>query len=86
MTTWKKLIEQEFDGNGESWEDVESNTLSVEEITKEFSDGFGGTEGTPFTLWTKKRVYFPVQYDGSEWVGSVSRNPDGIATDHIGGG
>jgi hypothetical protein len=31
-------------------------------------------------------VYFPACYDGAEWVGSVSRNPDGKATRHQGGG
>lgn len=30
----------------------------------------------------KKSVYFPLCYDGSEWVGRVTRNPDGKATDH----
>lgn len=31
-------------------------------------------------------VYFPLCYDGSEWVGSVSRNPNGVSTMHLGGG
>ena len=44
-----------------------------------------GSEGKPFTIWTANTVYFPVVYDGAEWVGSVSRNPDGKPTDHQGG-
>jgi hypothetical protein len=28
---------------------------------------------------------FPATYEGSEWVGSVPRNPNGKATKHIGG-
>ena len=50
-----------------------------------FGNGFGAHEGIPFTMWTKKRVYFPVEYDGAEWVSSVSRNPDGEPTGHVGG-
>lgn len=55
-------------------------------LDHQFHDGYGGEEGLPFTLWTKERVYFPVVYDGSEWVASVPRNPNGEATEHVGGG
>ena len=57
----------------------------TEELLKEFDGGFGCSEGEPFTLWTTNRVYFPVVYDGAEWCASVSRNPDGKPTYHIGG-
>ena len=40
----------------------------------EFDDGYGMREGIPFVLWTEKWVYFPVCYDGGEWVGSVPRD------------
>lgn len=68
------------------WADVEANTMTEEEMAKNFDSGYGGTEGCPFTVWTKSRVYFPICYDGAEWVGSMSRNPDGKPTDHQGGG
>lgn len=55
-------------------------------LDHQFADGYGSTEGLPFTLWTVKRVYFPVCYDGSEWVESVPREPNGEATEHVGGG
>lgn len=51
-----------------------------------FDDGFGGTEGMPFTAWTEQRVYFPACYDGAEWIESVPRSPCDEATKHIGGG
>lgn len=51
----------------------------------EFDDDFGGSKGCDFTLWTKNNVYFPVVYDGSEWVGSVPRNPSNRASKHWGG-
>lgn len=85
MTTWKKSIESTMAELGESWADVEACTLSEMELNAEFHDGFGGTAGAPFTVWTANRVYFPIQYDGSEWCGSVARNPDGKPTLHQGG-
>jgi hypothetical protein len=59
--------------------------MTDEEMNKEFDSGYGGTKGVPFTVWTKNTVYFPICYDGAEWVGSVSRNPDGKSTEHQGG-
>jgi len=84
MTTWKEEIEICFD-NDDNWNNVISCTLSEEELNTEFDDDYGGTEGIPFTLWTKKYVYFPICYDGSEWVARVSRNPDGKPSGHFGG-
>lgn len=60
-------------------------TLSEAEMEETFSDGFGGHEGKAFTLWTEKRVYFPLVYDGSEWVGSAPRDPCDEAMEHQGG-
>jgi hypothetical protein len=86
MATWKELIEAEMEDRGEGWVDVEASTLSEEELDLVFDDGYGSRDGTPFTIWTKLRVYFPAVYDGGEWVASVARNPDGKATPHVGGG
>lgn len=85
MTTWRKLIAQEMENHSETFDDVISCTLSDDELDAEFDDSYGLVEGTPFTLWTHKSVYFPVCYDGSEWASRVSRSPDGKATDHQGG-
>lgn len=85
-TSWKQDIEEAMRSNGETWADVESHTLTDDELNAKFDHSYGGTNGVPFTLWTKRRVYFPVCYDGAEWVESVSRNPDGKATEHVGGG
>ncbi len=84
-TNWKELIQHEMNKRKETFDDVVSSTLTEEELLKEFDCGFGGSEGVPFTLWTTNRVYFPAVYDGAEWVESVSRNPDGKPTSHIGG-
>lgn len=94
MKTWAELIAEELANRGETMADVEFSTLSAEEMAVEFDNGFGGVEGKPFTVWTKRFVLFPVVYDGSESVGSVARHPwslmrhDGRPepTTHIGGG
>ena len=72
MSTWRQKLTVALEHRGETWDQIESITLNV--------------EGYPFTVWTAKRVYFPWCYDGSEGVASVSRHPDGVATDHVGGG
>lgn len=52
----------------------------------EFDAGYGGTEGRPVLAWTETRVYFPVCYDGSEWLSSAPRNPVAEGQYHEGGG
>lgn len=85
MENWKTMLHLKLEENGETWGDVEANTMTEEEMEKKFDSDFGAPEGCPFTVWTRNRVYFPICYDGAEWVGSVSRNPDGKPTDHQGG-
>ena len=41
----------------------------------EFDAGFGKVEAIPFTIWTKDRVYFSLEYDGTQWCGSLPLNP-----------
>jgi len=86
MTTWKKEVESEMGWHGESWTDVVSSTFKSGEENVEFDEGYGMENGVAFTVWTKKRVYFPAIYDGSEWCASVSREPNKLATLHVGGG
>lgn len=85
MANWRAMILEKADG-----EEVLECTLSPEGMSKEFDAGYGGTEGLPFTAWSATRVFFPVQYDGSEWVGAVPRNPTPRALkspcEHEGGG
>ena len=85
QTTWRKLISKALEENGESWRSVVKCTLTDSKLDAGFDCGFGGVEGKPFTLWTQQRVYFPAQYDGSEWVESVPRNPCNEVTKHVGG-
>ena len=81
-TVWRELILVEMAEHDETWLDVEA-VAGSEHIDVPFNHGFSGK---PFTVWTSRRVYFPATYDHSEWCASVSRNPDGVATDPVGGG
>ena len=85
MRNWKEMIQEAMAERGETLADLEANTLTEADMNEEFDSGYGGTEGAPFTAWSAKTVYFPICYDGAEWVGSVSRHPDGKPTDHQGG-
>ena len=84
-TNWREELIEALKENCETWADIQSITLSDEQLDRNFYPGYGGAEGAPFTVWTANRVYFPGCYDGSEWVTSVSRNPDGHPTCHVGG-
>mgnify|MGYP003510497222 FL=1 len=85
-TTWRILLEEAIaEAEGLTLSEAESCTLTDEELDVEFYAGFGSPNGERFTLWTKNKVYFPVCYDGAEYVGCASRNPDGKPTEHIGG-
>lgn len=84
MVTWRQLITGVMGFDGDSWANLVAITLTDEELDRPFDNGFGGSEGEPFCAWTSRRVYFPVVYDGSEWVSSVSRMPDGQPVRHVG--
>ena len=81
MANWKELIDYALDGDS-----LISCTLTEKELIRNFNNGYGGSEGEPFTAWSEKYVYFPVVYDGAEWVGRAPRNPSDEATKHVGGG
>jgi hypothetical protein len=84
-TSWAKMFDEVRASVGDSSAIVE-RACSDEDWVAEFNDGYGATEGAPFTVWTEERVYFPICYDGSEWIGSAARNPNGKPTDHQGSG
>jgi len=83
IRSWLEMIDEEMNQHDDVWNDFISCTLTIPELVIPFDSGFGNPNGKPFTLWTKKRVYFPTEYDGSENVDSVSRDPDGVSTQHL---
>ncbi len=84
MTTWLDLLTEEMEhvGDGSPIEAIapDSGVLGVE-----FDSGFGTSEGPPVLVWTRDRVYFPVVYDGAEWLGSAPRHPTAEGQRHLGG-
>ena len=78
VTSWREKLDT-FD------DEIIECTLTADQLDYEFDDGFGGSCGHSFTAWSEKYVYFPVVYDGSEWVGRAPRNPCDEATPHQGG-
>lgn len=50
-----------------------------------FDDSWGTAEGPAFVLWTEDNIYFPVTYDGSEWIEKLPRDPCPLEYSHIGG-
>lgn len=81
MSNWKEMIAEEAGDDV-----IIACTLTDEQMLREFDSGYGGTEGDAFTAWSEKYVYFPICYDGAEWVGKAPRNPCDEATKHMGGG
>lgn len=57
------------------WNWVWTNDPTETWLDVEFDSGYGTEEGCAFTVWTHDWVYFPICYDGAEWVGSVPRHP-----------
>lgn len=84
IATWRILINAEASRYNDILDSCFKCTLSESELDQKFNTGYGTIEGLTFTAWSNNRVYFPVQYDGSEWCGSVVRNPDNNPTNHLG--
>jgi len=80
LTTWRNLIAESAGDDV-----IISCTLDEIELDRPFDDGFGSANGKPFTAWSEIYVYFPVCYDGCEFVGRAPRNPCDEEIDHIGG-
>lgn len=89
MVTWREKLEKQFSNHGETFEDIEHIYPEESVLDVPFDDGYGLPEGPEFLVFTSRRVYFPVCYDGMEWIGSVPRHPEHIRPGdgrHQGGG
>jgi hypothetical protein len=79
------LIKECLIDTKENFEDL-TTTLNEKELNSKFDNSYGGTKGIAFTAWGPEYVYFPICYDGAEWVGFAPRNPCDIKMHHQGGG
>lgn len=84
--SWRILFDDAFKRTKENWDQIIAHTFIGTQLDDRFSAGYGIEEGCPFTAWSENYVYFPLQYDGSEWVGYVERNPSKTPRRHQGGG
>ena len=69
---------QDRRGEPYSWDGNSAPTLrtTFDKLPeREYSAGYGGTEGPPFIAFSKKYVYISTQYDGSEDVVAIPRHP-----------
>lgn len=73
--TWAELLTMAMEEHDESLADIVSTTLTEGQMNRKFHPSMPPREGVPFTAWTERRVYFPVCFDGAEWVESVPRRP-----------
>jgi hypothetical protein len=85
MASWAELIAAAMAEASDPGPLIAS-TLTDEEAAVKFDASYGVKNGKPFTAWTAARVYFPLDYDGAEGVGSVPRDPCDEVTEHQGGG
>ena len=79
--SWQQMINEIL----EVGEEIIACTQSEQEMNRQFDCSYGLEKGKPFTAWSETNVFFPVCYDGSEWVAKVPRHPNGEHTNHVGG-
>lgn len=83
MANWHDMLKEAFMSTGDDFE-KRICTLTKEEELLEFDDDYGRTNGKRFTAWGENWVYFPVGYDGMEWVDYAPRNPSDYSMLHVG--
>lgn len=79
--TWRELLSEVLDGDGP----VIAYAPDEAAFDVEFDTSYGLAEGPEVLAWTEQYVYFPVVYDGSEWMGRAPRNPTSHGQPHVGG-
>jgi hypothetical protein len=84
MANWYNMLKDEMDSLNDDFGD-KTCTLTDDELKVEFDNSYGREEGAGFTAWGNKYVYFPLCYDGSEWIGFAPRSPCDISMKHQGG-
>ena len=93
LTSWAKMLRDKLEDKNDSLVQLCIKFNGVDTFVPldhygfcaKFDGSFGCPEGCHFTAWGERYVYFPVTYDGSEWIEAVPRNPELIATNHLGG-
>lgn len=85
MDNWYDMLKEIMKEDGEDFS-RKICTISDDELQVNFDPEFKGeVEGQLFTAWGEKWVYFPLCFDGLEWIGHAPRNPCDISMSHQGG-
>ena len=84
MTTWRKELTEAMQGAGDPGP-VVAYAPNEGVFDLEFDASYGSSNGPAVLAWTESNVYFPVVYDGAEWLGSAPRNPTREGQAHEGG-
>lgn len=85
MDTWRKILEEQRAEQGNDSTPIVAVSPDESVLDVEFDAGYGSSQGPEVLIWTESRVYFPVVYDGAEWLGSAPRNPIVGGQAHVGG-
>ncbi len=68
---WYDELKKEFKKNDDDFKKYKC-TLTLKQLKHEYEVL---PSAQPFRAWSEKYVYFPIEYDGDNWLGSVLRNP-----------
>lgn len=66
------------------FEGKENINFALRLLDFEFNDGYGSEEGFNVYAWTKTKVIFKLEYDGSERYAYLPRNPVNIFPHSVG--
>lgn len=83
-TTWRVELARAMRGAHDEGP-ILAYAPSEESFDEEFYPGYGAANGPGVLAWTEGWVYFPVEYDGAEWMDSAPRNPQADGQCHVGG-
>lgn len=81
ITTWQKQLDLATEGD----EIIARAPDDMRVWNEEFDAGYGTSHGKDILAWSSDYVYFPVVYDGSEWIERAPRNPRSDGQHHVGG-
>lgn len=84
METWQEMFEECRTEDGDT-SPVVAVAPDESVLDVAFDSDYGSSAGPAVLIWTEERVYFPVVYDGAEWLESVPRNPVPHPKGHVGG-
>ncbi len=82
QTTWRAQLESAMREAGDAGP-VIAYAPAESAFDVAFDGGYGAACGPDVLAWTDSRVYFPVDYDGAESIGSAPRHPRPEGQGHV---